>query len=158
MHNAAVCCYLQVVVLLLHAQGLCNMSLQPERHSLQVSWTVLTHLNRCTDVYWYALHLVQVRTAVAAISAGCCAVAACTGFVQHVTAAGQVQPARSPLTDLTHLNQTRMSTGYALRRVGHACPVTAIPLPSAGCCAEGSMQGLCSISTEEPVTGCRVCF
>jgi hypothetical protein len=51
MHNAAVCRYLQVVVLLLHAQGLCNMSLQPERHSLQVSWTDLTHLSRCTDVY-----------------------------------------------------------------------------------------------------------
>jgi hypothetical protein len=37
-------------------QGLCNMSLQPGRYSLVSD---RPHPNRCTDVYWYALNLVQ---------------------------------------------------------------------------------------------------
>jgi hypothetical protein len=55
------------------------------------SLTDLTHPNRCTDVYWYALNLVQVMQVPCScllLSAGCCAVAACTGFVQHVNTGG----------------------------------------------------------------------
>jgi hypothetical protein len=85
--SSAIC---RLLCLLLCAQGLCNMSLQPGRYSL-VSLTDLTHPNRCTDVYWYALNLVQVMQVPCScllLSAGCCAVAACTGFVQHVNTGG----------------------------------------------------------------------
>jgi hypothetical protein len=63
--SSAIC---RLLCLLLCAQGLCNMSLQPGRYSL-VSLTDLTHPNRCTDVYWYALNLVQVIKSHAAV---CC--------------------------------------------------------------------------------------
>jgi hypothetical protein len=48
VYHAAVCCYLPVVVFLLHAQGLCNMSIQPGRYSLSLL-TDFTSLNS-TDV------------------------------------------------------------------------------------------------------------
>jgi hypothetical protein len=98
--SSAIC---RLLCLLLCAQGLCNMSLQPGRYSL-VSLTDLTHPNRCTDVYWYALNLVQVTGPCSCLllSAGCCAVAACTGFVQHVNQA--VTGCKVCFTDPTHQN------------------------------------------------------
>jgi hypothetical protein len=84
--SSAIC---RLLCLLLCAQGLCNMSLQPGRYSL-VSLTDLTHPNRCTDVYWYALNLVQVTGPCSCLllSAGCCAVAACTGVCATVNTGG----------------------------------------------------------------------
>jgi hypothetical protein len=84
--SSAIC---RLLCLLLCAQGLCNMSLQPGRYSL-VSLTDLTHPNRCTDVYWYALNLVQVMQVPCScllLSAGCCAVAACR-VLCHVNTGG----------------------------------------------------------------------
>jgi hypothetical protein len=85
--DAAVLCHLPLC-LLLCAQGLCNMSLQPGRYSL-VSLTDLTHPNRCTDVYWYALNLVQVMQVPCSclLLSGCCAVQHAQGLCNMSTQA-----------------------------------------------------------------------
>jgi hypothetical protein len=78
------CCPLPVVVFIA-VHRVCATCHCSQAGSL-VSLTDLTHPNRCTDVYWYALNRagVQVPCSCLLLSAGCCAVAACTGFVQHV--------------------------------------------------------------------------
>jgi hypothetical protein len=98
--SSAIC---RLLCLLLCAQGLCNMSLQPGRYSL-VSLTDLTHPNRCTDVYWYALNLVQVMQVPCRSAAicSCCAVAACTGLCNMSTQA--VTGCKVCFTDPTHQN------------------------------------------------------
>jgi hypothetical protein len=101
--SSAIC---RLLCLLLCAQGLCNMSLQPGRYSL-VSLTDLTsqQMHRCLLV---CLDLVQVMQVPCSclLSAGCCAVAACTGFVQHVST---VQAARSA-SPIQHIKQSCWGT------------------------------------------------
>jgi hypothetical protein len=90
-------------------RGLCIMSRQPGRYSL-VSLTDLTHLNRYTDVYI----CLASRVGHGSDAAVLCHlpvvvfIAVCTGFVQHVTAARQVQPGLFDRLDTS--TDTQMST------------------------------------------------
>jgi hypothetical protein len=84
--DAAVLCHLPVVVFMC-----CDILFVHCTEQVQlVSLTDLTHPNRCTDVYWYALNRAGHASPCSCLllSAGCCAVAACTGFVQHVNTGG----------------------------------------------------------------------
>jgi hypothetical protein len=106
--SSAIC---RLLCLLLCAQGLCNMSLQPGRYSL-VSLTDLTsqQMHRCLLV---CLDLVQVMQVPCSclLSAGCCAVAACTGFVQHVKHRYRLQ---GLLPDPTHQTIVLGNSGVLL--------------------------------------------
>jgi hypothetical protein len=73
------------------------------------------------------------------------------GFVQHVTAARQVQPGLFDRLD-TSQQMHRCLLVCLESRAGHASPCSCLLL-SAGCCAVAA-QGLCNMSTQA-VTGCR---
>jgi hypothetical protein len=83
--SSAIC---RLLCLLLCAQGLCNMSLQPGRYSL-VSLTDLTsqQMHRCLLVCLDLVQVMQVPCSCLLLSAGCCAVAACTGLCNMSTQA-----------------------------------------------------------------------
>jgi hypothetical protein len=68
--DAAVLCHLPVVVFIAVCTGFVPRQVQPGL------LTDLTHPNRCTDVYWYALNLVQVASPMQ-LSAAICRLLCC---------------------------------------------------------------------------------
>jgi hypothetical protein len=148
MQVGCCCPHLPVVVFfVLCAQGLCNMSLQPGRYSL-VSLTDLTHLNRYTDVY--CMPCISCRSCRSDAAVLChlpvvVFIAVCTGFVQHVTAARQVQPG---LFDrLAHPNRCTDVYWYALNLVQVMQVPCSCLLLSAGCCAVAACRVLQHVNT-----------
>jgi hypothetical protein len=133
------------------AQGLCNMSLQPGRYSL-VSLTDLTsqQIHRCL---LYALHLVAGRMLLSSAICRLLCLLLCTGFVQHVTAARQVQPGLFDRLDTSQqMHRCLLVCLESVQVIQSGCL-----LLSAGCCAVAACTGFVQ-HVNTAVTGCKVCF
>jgi hypothetical protein len=131
--DAAVLCHLPVVVLLLCAQGLCNMSL-----ARQVQPGLFDRLDTSQQIHRCLLICLASRVGHAGrmlLSSAICRLLCLLllGFVQHVTAARQVQPGLFDRLD-TSQQMHRCLLVCLESRAGHASPCSCLLL-SAGCCA-----------------------